>query len=151
MLSATRLNAEVLNKAVELKAVSDQLAKEAGIPVEDNVRLAPPQSLLRFVIPTVFAQELTAAPQAAQSSGLGVRYREPAYWVVLFSAASREHADRKASELRKWGPVKVERVGTEYHVCPAGGVLPYSQAVSKAAELKRHSQGAVSPRLVRAD
>ena len=150
MLSANRLNGEVLNKAVELKAVSDQLAREAGIPVEDHVRLATPESLLRFVVPTVFAQELTVAQQSAKSGGLGVRYREPVYWVVLATAATKENAERGRQELTRWGSWNVEQVGAVFYVCAEGGALPYSQAVSKAAEIKRQSQGAVSPKLVRA-
>lgn len=150
MLNANRLNGEVLNKAVELKAVSDQLAKEAGIPVEDPVRLTTPESLLRFVFPTVYAQELTVAQQTSKSGAFGVRYREPVYWVVLASAATKENAERSRQELSRWGRLKVEQVGTLFYICPEGGTLPYSQAVSKAAELKRQSQGAVSPKLVRA-
>jgi hypothetical protein len=150
MLSANRLNGEVLNKAAELKAVSDQLAKEAGIPVEDHVQLTTPESLLRFVFPTVFAQELMVAQRSAKSGGLGVRYREPVYWVVLASAATRENAERGRQEFGRWGPLKIEQVGTFFYLCLEGGALPYSQAVSKAAELKRQSQGTVSPKLVRA-
>ena len=150
MLNTTRMNGEVLARATELKAVSDQLAKEAGIPVEEDVQLTPPESLLRYVFPTVLAQELTVAKQVSKDSGLGVRYREPVYWIVLSSATAKESADRKAYDLRHWGPLTVEKVGNAYYICPEGGVLPYSKAVSKAAELKRRSQGALSPKLVRA-
>ncbi len=124
MLNASRLNGEVLEKAADLKAVTDQLVKEANIPVEDSIRLTSPESLLRFVFPTVFAQELTVAQQATKTGSLGVRYREPVYWVVLASAATKENADRMANQLGKWGRLKVEKVGDAYYVCPEGGVLP---------------------------
>jgi hypothetical protein len=150
MWHTTRLNGEVLAKATDLKAVTDQLAKEADIPVEEDVHLSSPESLLRYVFPTVLAQELAVAKQVSKDGGFGVRYKEPVYWVVLSSDRAKEVADRKASELRQWGPLTVEKVGNAYYVCPEGGVLPYSKAVSKAAQLKRRSQGALSPKLVRA-
>ena len=150
MLNTTRLNNEVLAKAADLKAASDQLAKEAGIPVEEDVQLSSPESLLRYVFPTLLAQELNVAQHVSKDAGLGIRYREPTYWVVLSSATAKESANRKAYDLRQWGPLSVEKVGSSYYVCPEGGVLPYSKAVSKAAELKRRSQGALSPKLVRA-
>jgi len=58
--------------------------------------------------------------------------------------------ERSRQEFSRWGPLTVEQVGPFFYICPEGGALPYSQAVSKAAELKRQSEGAVSPKLVRA-
>jgi len=69
---------------------------------------------------------------------------------VLDAKSTQADADRRAAELRKrYGPMTVRRVDPQYFVCPAGDSIPYFEAVAKAIELKRRSQGELAPRLVR--
>jgi hypothetical protein len=140
-----------------LKIANDSRAEREDIPVEDRApqsTIAPSSgSLLEWrLLPIAFAAE--QAPAQIQYKGdvakVGVVYREPRYWVVLDTKSTQADADRRAAELRKlYGPMRVQRVDRQYFVCPAEGTFAYSAAVAKAIELKRRSQGALTPRLVR--
>ena len=103
-------------------------------------------------MPTAFAAE-QVRPQIrdmGQASKVSVVYREPRYWVVLDTRSTQPDADRRAAELAtRYGPMTVQRVDRQYFVCPRGGSFAYSEAVAKAIELKRRSQGALTPKLVR--
>jgi hypothetical protein len=143
--------------AERLKSVNDERAREENIPVDEEV----PQSSIAptgggplgwRLVPVVFAAEQSpTTQQRASNSQLGVVYKEHRYWVVLFAASTRQEADRRAADLRaRFGALTVQRVDKSYFVCPPGGSLYYSAAVSKAVELKRRSQGALTPKLVRA-
>jgi hypothetical protein len=143
--------------AERLKSVNDARAKEENIPVDDE---APQSSVSPTgggargwrLVPVVFAAEQSSTTlEKADGSKFGVVYNEPRYWVVLYATSSRQDAERRATDLRaRFGKLTVERVDRSYFVCPAGGSLYYSAAVSKAVELKRRSQGAFTPKLVRA-
>jgi hypothetical protein len=156
VFSTANLADEAVRQAERVKSISDQRILQEGIPVIET----PQASLeptsggwlpgLQLTTP-VFAHELTRqAEPPRQAAGLGVRYREPRYWVVLAEAASQRAADDRVAEIdKKYGALSVYKVGESYFVCPAGGTFPYSEAVSKAVELKQQSRGALSPKLVR--
>ena len=57
---------------------------------------------------------------------------------------------RPKLRTRRWSLREVFQVDDAYLVCPAGGSLYDSEAVSRAVELKRRSQGTMAPKLVRA-
>jgi hypothetical protein len=139
-----------------LKIANDSRAEQEDIPVEDRSQssLTPSSGSFRDwrLMPTAFAAE--QAPAQIQYKGeaakVGVVYREPRYWVVLDTKSTPADADRRAAELRRrYGPMSVQRLDRQYLVCPADGSLAYSQAIAKAIDFKRRSQGALSPRLVR--
>ena len=143
--------------AERLKSVNDERAREANIPVDDESpqsSIAPTAGKLLGgqLVPVVFAAE--QSPTTLQKTGgpkNGTIYNEPRYWVVLYSASTRQEAERRAADLRaRFGALTVERVDGSYFVCPPGGSQYYSAAVSKAVELKRRSQGTITPKLVRA-
>ena len=162
VFSTTNLSSEAIRHAEKVKSISDERVLEEQIPVEEapQVPLAP--AVGRWpsgwsVTPTVFAHELPGtlplSPEPRQQiSGLGVRYREPLYWVVLEVAEAEDRATIRAGELgSQYGALRVYRVGESYFVCPLGGSFPYSEAVSKAVELKRRSEGTLIPKLVRVE
>jgi hypothetical protein len=134
-----------------LKVINDSRARDEQIPVVEGAEAVTPTSgwLHEWpLMPTVYAEE-RAATQKAQAK-VGVVYREPRYWVVLDVASTREDADRRVAQLgQRYGALTVQRVDDSYFVCPSGGTLTYSEAVSKAIDLKRQSQGTLTPKLVR--
>jgi len=55
---------------------------------------------------------------------------------VQAAASTKELADKKVSELgTRYGSLAVQKVGESYDVCPAGGPVPCSEAVSKAVRM----------------
>jgi hypothetical protein len=134
-----------------LKVINDSRAAEEQIPVVEGAAAVRPSSgWMRdlALIPPVFAEE--RAPTQKTPAKVGVVYREPRYWVVLDAATTREEAARRAAQLgRRYGALTVQQVDRSYFVCPPGGALTYSEAVSKAISLKRASQGTLTPKLVR--
>jgi hypothetical protein len=144
--------------AERLKSVNDERAREENIQVDEDTpqsSIAPTSRWLPEwqLVPVVLAakQSPTAVSQKAGGSKIGIVYREPRYWVVLHAATTRQEAERRAADLRpRYGAVTIERVDNWFFVCTPGGTLSYSDAVSKAVDVKRRSQGAVTPKLVRA-
>lgn len=142
--------------AERLKTVNDERARDANIPVDEEgpqSSISPTSGRLDLrLMPVVFAEEQTkGTAQRIDGSKFGVVYNEPRYWVVLYTASTRQEAERRVADLRtRVGALTIERVDNSYFVCPPGGSLYYSAAVSKAVELKRRSQGALTPKLVRA-
>jgi hypothetical protein len=134
-----------------LKVINDSRAEEEHIPVVEGAdAITPSSGWLRdwTLIPPVFAEE--REPTQKAQAKVGVVYREPRYWVVLDVGSTREDATRRATQLaRRFGALTVQRVDDSYFVCPPGGALTYSEAVSKAISLKRESQGTLTPKLVR--
>jgi hypothetical protein len=144
--------------AERLKSINDERAREENIQVdEENPQssIAPTSRWLSEwqLVPVVLAAEQSPAgvSQKAGGSKIGIVYHEPRYWVVLHTAATRQDAERRAADLRpRYGALTIEHVDNVFFVCLPGGSLYYSDAVSRAVELKRRSQGAMTPRLVRA-
>ena len=155
MFNTSNVSSEAVRLAQRLKSINDERAKQENIPVDDD---APQSSAAPTgawfpefgFVPTVFAQEQASLQTQQKASGVGVRYREPGYWVVLDTALTKGVAEQRVAELRsRYGALTIQRVDESYPVCPTGGSQPYSQAVSRAVELKRLSQGTLTPRLVR--
>ena len=157
MFNTASASRDAVTLGERLKVVSDGQAKREGIPVDDQSpqsSITPSTGLFYDwrLMPTAFAAEQAPPPNSykEQTGKVGVVYREPRYWVVLDTRSTQADADRRAAELRKrYGPMTVRRVDRQYFVCHAGDSFPYSEAVAKAIELKRRSQGELAPRLVR--
>jgi hypothetical protein len=145
--------------AERLKSINDERARQENILVdEENPQssAAPTRWWLPewHLVPVVLAAEPSPAGMTQKPGGskIGVVYREPRYWVVLHTASTKQEAERRAADLRpRYGQLTIERVDNAFFVCLAGGSLYYSEAVSRAVEVKRRSQGAMTPKLVRAD
>lgn len=159
VFSTATVSQETRHQAEIVKSISDDRAKDEGIVVEDtppspvapSVSQWPP---LLQLMPTVYAAEAQdgrAAVAVAPQGGLGVRYRQVRYWVVLLEERDRTSAERRASALgTRYGSVTVQSLGTTYAVTAGANALPYSDAVSRAVELKKQSEGTMVPKLVRA-
>jgi hypothetical protein len=162
VFSTANLSGEALRYAEKVKQISDERVIEEQIPVEGG-----PQASLApagggwlsglHVIPTAFAHELAVPVPVAyeprqEKRGPGVRYREPRYWVVLDTFETEADAKKRAAQLgSRYGALRVFNIGKSYFVCPSEGSFPYSAAVSKAVEIKRQSEGALGPKLVRVE
>ena len=153
MFNTASVSRDAIMLGERLKVINDSRAEEEHIPVLEGVGAVTPSSgWMRewSLMPAVFAEERAATQKAQAQAKVGVVYREPRYWVVLDVASTREDADRRAARLgRQYGALTVQRVDGSYFVCPSGGTLTYSEAVSKAIGLKRQSQGTLTPKLVR--
>ena len=159
--NSVEISHETVRVADELKKVNDERTIEQGISVETTPQRLPvsdgPRSLLHFnLVQTAFAQDSTRQVpslmvQQQKVADLGVRYSQTRYWVALYSASTKTDAERKAIELgSRYGKVKIQQFDSKYLVSLEGGPFPYSEAVSKAVELKRTSKDTLRPTLVQA-
>jgi hypothetical protein len=102
VFTTANLDNEVIRQAAQVKSISDQRARDAGIEIDETPQgPAPAESGFLWkpnLMPTAFAQERgVVQPQQVQTSPpLGVRYREPRYWIVLAAASTTWHAVRFA-------------------------------------------------------
>ncbi len=148
--------------AEEKLVVSEQLARQGGIVVEDGGSEPKPtrdQSRWELhLLPTAFAQPTEAPPEGTSAAQLAPQYDEPKYWIVLHTASTREATERKRTELEsqyrelasRYGPLGIEEADRFYVVTLGRESVPYSRAVSKATDVKSTSRGAIVPKLVRA-
>jgi hypothetical protein len=148
--------AAVSNQAKELAEANLRLnmerAKQEGIEVTGTpVRSGARNPRIPSLIPTAFAAS-EPPPAQTEKFSLAIQLREPEYWVSLGSAETKEAAEAKKREIGEGhGELKVERHGDKFHVLLAGGsALPYSEAVSRAVEIKRQTEGALTPALIAA-
>ncbi|MEP7117667.1 MAG: hypothetical protein ABI880_08800 [Acidobacteriota bacterium] len=162
LLSGVFSTASVSNEAVRFAGIAKQQAdgraKDEGIVVDDRPQssLTPAQGVwppTLHLMPTVFAAEQAPAPvMAADQKGAAIQYRQVRYWVVFYEDRAKDIADRHAAGLgTQYGTLTVRSLGSSFIVTLASGTLPYSDAVTSAVEIKKKSQGVVTPRLVRAD
>jgi hypothetical protein len=154
VLSSANLSGEAVRYAERVKTLNDERAKDEGIPVQDLQDVVSPTTSkwlpeLRL-IPSVSAYEGAVSQERTErrDSGLGIRFSEPRYWVVLYSGRTKSEAETELGS--RYGALGVYQVEQQYVVSPVGGSLPYSEAISKAVELKRLGQGSLAPRLVKA-
>lgn len=158
VFSTASVSKEAVRFAEITKSVTDERAREEGIVVEEvpQASIAPTQGIwppTLHLLPTVYAAQQAPAPAArvAAQGGAAVQYRQVRYWVVLHESRDKAAAERRAAELgSRYGRLAVRQVGTDFAVTLAEGVLPYSDAVSRAVDVKKQSKGVVTPKLVRA-
>jgi hypothetical protein len=160
-LNTGAVSTEAREKATLAREATEQLAKDAGVPVlEQPMGLAPrtDSSSLRFgLLPMALA---AAAPLESEGSKswVGTTFQEPRYWLVLQTSRSRSEADARSAELKarfpdfeaRFGPLKVQEGSGTYVLSVGERPMPFSEAVSKAVRLKKESTGALLPQVMRA-
>lgn len=154
--TSANVSKETQRLAAEARTLGDSLARSEGIAVEG----APQGQVLPshgvwpptlHLLPVAHAASLDPAPAPEQSKGAAVSYSLPRYWVVLHEDRLRDAARHRAAELgTRFGTLSVQPHGENFIVTLAEGALPYPEAVSRAVDLKRRSQGTVTPKLVKA-
>lgn len=154
--TTANVSQEALRLADDVRTASDALAKSEGIQVEGGPQsgLVPSQGTwpptLRL-LPVAHAATLNNPPARLSPQGAAVQYRLPRYWVVFHEDRVKAAADRRAAELgTRFGRLTVQAVGVSFIVTLAEGALPYQDAVARAVDLKRKSQGTVTPKLIKA-
>jgi hypothetical protein len=151
-------SSEAKRLAEENYRVNQARAEEAGIETEEpssprgESSLALP-SPFPAIVPTAFADD-GARSHPAPALQLGIRTREPRYWISLGELSAEAPARSQVEELeRKYGSLKdnlsVEKRGANFYVVFGRRSLPYSEAISTAIELKRKSGNVLTPKLVR--
>lgn len=155
VFSTANVSKEVVRYAEITRSITDQRASEEGIVVEEvpQASIAPTRGIwpptLRL-LPTVYAAEQVPQAAAAAQGGASIQYRQVRYWVVLHEGRDKAAVQRRATELgTRYGRLAVRLVGKDFVVTLAEGALPYSEAVSRAVDLKKQSRGVVTPKLVR--
>jgi hypothetical protein len=145
--------AAVANQARQLAGekvrLSMERANEAGIEVEPTFLGSGARApRLPSLIPTAFAASRSPVHQTDDVK-LGIQLRESKFWVSLGSAPTMEEAEARRAEIGPdYGELKVEKHGEKFHVVVGDRSLPYSEAVSRAIEIKRKSDGDLRPALI---
>lgn len=154
--TSANVSQETLRLAGETRRLSDSLARSEGIVVEGAPQgsLQPAQGTwpptLRLM-PVAHAATLDPLPASDQKKGASVSYTLPRYFVVFHEDRVREAAVRRASDLgTRFGALNVQPLGDGFIVTLADGALPYPEAVARAVDTKRRSQGTLTPKLVKA-
>ena len=154
--TTANVSQEALRLAGEARSASDSLAASEGIEVERGPQsgLVPSQGPwppTLHLLPVAHAATLDAAAPRDVPQGAAVQYRLPRYWVVFHEDRVKAAADRRAAELgTRFGRLTVQALGDTFVVTLADGALPYPEAVTRAVDTKRQSQGAITPKLLKA-
>ena len=140
----------------DLQKITDQYAEENGIRIEDTPKPPPDHggSLWNYdVIRSAYAQRPATEARAAATQekprglDLGV-YRQRRYSIVLDTVSTKQQADRRVQELgAKYGKLQIQQIHDKYAIVLEGS-RPYSDAVSKAVDVKRMSGNSLNPTLV---
>jgi len=155
VFSTANVSKEAVRFAEITKTMTDQRAKDEGIVVEGvpQASLSPTHGVwppTLHLMPTIYAAEQTSKAAVVTDQGASIQYRQVRYWVVLHESRDKTVADRRAAELgTRYGRLAVRKVGSDFVVTLAEGVLPYSDAVARAVDVKKQSKGVVTPKLVR--
>jgi hypothetical protein len=155
-LNSIAISSNASRLGEDLQKITDQYADENGIRIESSespLSRDDGGSLWDYdLVRSAYAERLKPEARGAtfQKQGgldLGV-YRQRRYSIVLDTVATKQEADRKVQELgSKYGRLQVQLVDKKYAIGLEGS-LPYSQAVSKAVDIKRMSGNSLSPTLV---
>jgi hypothetical protein len=138
--------------AEEKVSESQARALEEGIEI---VGARPVSDLwspwLPSLVPTVHAASEQRIQQVGQPT-LGIQLREPQFWISLASLPTREEAETKKKKIGSaYGELSIEAHDGKFYVVLGKRALPYSEAVSKAIDVKRESDGSLRPALVGSD
>jgi hypothetical protein len=154
--TTANVSQEALRLADDVRTASDALARSEGIPVEGSPQSGLVPSHFTWpptlgLLPVAYAATLNDTPPPLSPQGAAVQYRLPRYWVVFHEDRVKAAAERRAAELgTRFGRLTVQTVGEGFIVTLAEGALPYPDAVARAVDLKRRSQGSVAPKLIKA-
>jgi hypothetical protein len=154
-LNSVAISSNASRLGQQLDNITDQYREANGIPVKDE-HLSPissfrPASGDIDLIQAAFGESLRSEPgiAVAQKGGvdLGI-YHQKKFWVVLYTANTRNDAERKLGEFgTQYGKVSIQQLQNQYAITLASS-LPYSEAVSKAVDVKRQSGNTLAPVLV---